>query len=1049
SKSKRPTSAAGLTPDAFLSATPPKFEEISKVGKALQVSSDKPLFRPSQTEDIPVDTTQIPTFEQKLTFEDTSYGFVEKMKQNIEASQAGRSQLLPKPEDPRKERRQRIDNKVQEFEQLNELLEVDIKSLVLRPMTNEEIIRMCGDVIINPEPLTSLTDARMTSPGYLHDPQLGASTMCNPCRKCNKNIETCPGHWGMIQLVKPIINHIYIQPLLLVLSSVCHNCSRLLIKKYRCQTCKTPIDESLVKTVLDPEAPRVSCINQKCDSIRASRPLSIESFIEKVSRGLRGINRLKKIADLSKNVSCPANCRSEKGKANHDQGIITTTKTKVERDNKITIMASSKNEQVLPIWYKSDPSNPADVGFSVEIILKNITYDDAKLLGFEYGSHPINYLLYNIPVSPVRLREPRHAGSDTVPSSETKTYNNIITYNSKLTKALLEGGNYDSPDVVNFYDKLFISFTKLWNGDPNDPNFKGIKTSLGTKKGLLRTNVGGKRTKFSGRTVIGPDSTLKFGEVGIPEKMSETLTVPELVTNDNIAELTELIRNGSASTILRRNGLIENIKPSNKYYLRPEIGDTVNRNIRDGDPAAFNRQPSLHKYSIIGYVTKIIPGSLNIRITPASTKPHNADFDGDESVVHIAQTPEGALEIKYVMGAKYNVIGTHNNNPLVGLILDHVTSMYRLTNTTNPVTVPSNQWFDCLSVLTYTEDLPTLEARLSYHGVPLRSGAALVSALFPEDFSYIRADNVRDALGHKKKKNIVIIRNGVLIKGQLTGSDIGPKSGGIIQAINTDYGADRVAAFITDAQFLMNQWDFHNPFTIGIDDIPRGEETVNKLEREKQRLIDEITTIAKPKGQKLLDIYERKVVKIIDAGTNKLRKLVMDSISPSNSFKVMAKSGAKGSDVNAANILAALGQQMFLNKRVGTYYRRIAYYSQESNDPRGFGMIVNSYASGLMPGETYMTHQAGRENIIDTAISTAEVGTVQRVMAYVAHDIRIDKDGSVRLGRGKGIVMFIYGFDISKLENQEFPTDADPIPFFMNINRAVDRLNSKAIYEAT
>mgnify|MGYP000347602907 CR=1 FL=1 len=119
---------------------------------------------------------------------------------------------------------------------------------------------------------------------------------------------------------------------------------------------------------------------------------------------------------------------------------------------------------------------------------------------------------------------------------------------------------------------------------------------------------------FSGRSVISPDPNLRIEQVGVPVHMAKVLTYPELVTESNIERLRRSVRNGpiypgaNSVTVKKtnfskalhygdRNGVARNL----------QIGDVVERHLRDGDVVLFNRQPSLHKMSIMSHRAKVMP----------------------------------------------------------------------------------------------------------------------------------------------------------------------------------------------------------------------------------------------------------------------------------------------------------------------------------------------------------------------------------------------------------------------------------------------------------
>jgi len=222
------------------------------------------------------------------------------------------------------------------------------------------------------------------------------------------------------------------------------------------------------------------------------------------------------------------------------------------------------------------------------------------------------------------------------------------------------------------------------------------------KGGRFRQNLSGKRVDFSGRTVIGPDPNLSIDEVAVPQRIAKNLTYPEKATRYNIDKLRRLVKNGSnkypgANYIISDQG--PNKEPNKTSLIglsrfdttgekleatskRLRIGDIVERHIEDGDIVLFNRQPSLHKLSILSHRAKIRPWRT-FRLNECVCNPYNADFDGDEMNLHVPQTEEARTEATELMGVKYNLATPKNGTPIIAAIQDFITAAYLLSNKNN------------------------------------------------------------------------------------------------------------------------------------------------------------------------------------------------------------------------------------------------------------------------------------------------------------------------------------------------------------------------------
>ena len=206
------------------------------------------------------------------------------------------------------------------------------------------------------------------------------------------------------------------------------------------------------------------------------------------------------------------------------------------------------------------------------------------------------------------------------------------------------------------------------------------------KNGRFRGNLSGKRVDFSGRTVISPDPNLRIDQVGVPDRIAKVLTYPERVTEHNIERLRFNVVNGPdiwpGAIYIQRAA--SNDKKFLKYAKRQQesltlqIGDVVSRHLQDNDIVLFNRQPSLHKLSIMAHYAKIRPWRT-LRFNECVCTPYNADFDGDEMNIHLPQTEEARAEAMHLMGTKNNIVTPRNGEPLIAATQDFITCCFLLS----------------------------------------------------------------------------------------------------------------------------------------------------------------------------------------------------------------------------------------------------------------------------------------------------------------------------------------------------------------------------------
>ena len=95
--------------------------------------------------------------------------------------------------------------------------------------------------------------------------------------------------------------------------------------------------------------------------------------------------------------------------------------------------------------------------------------------------------------------------------------------------------------------------------------------------------------------------------------------------------------------------------------MKLEFGDIVNRHILNNDYVLFNRQPSLHKMSMMGHRVKVMKGDT-FRLNVSATSPYNADFDGDEMNMHVPQSIDSMSELCNIASVSKQIISQEKTN---------------------------------------------------------------------------------------------------------------------------------------------------------------------------------------------------------------------------------------------------------------------------------------------------------------------------------------------------------------------------------------------------
>ena len=825
----------------------------------------------------------------------------------------------------------------------------------------------------------------------VNDTRMGVVDSTRACSTCRQDNITCPGHYGMIQLAEPIVHPLYLREVMDILTCVCNSCGELLLTEKEIQ----------------------------------GRRLN----------NLRGTKRLKALSAACKGLLCR---KSVKHKEQGAIGCAPNPVYKPARIRDVEKISYDVGEKGIPEMYRS-----ANEIFE---IFNAISEEDARLLGFENGSHPNRMIMRAVVVIPPCARAPVFLEGLVQEDHITKMYKDIIRYNNQLKASLQkedvneENRRKEIRKQLIFAIKHLIDNTDKKYCQGQQHPYISIKQRVQGKEAIIRGLLMGKRVNFSGRTVLGPDPSLKFGQIRIPESMAPYLTRHVKVNTSNIGELNGLLKTPgdepSHITHVTPKGKSDvhriRITNKNKNTYQLKIGDEVDRWLQNGDYIAFNRQPSLHKFSMMGYEVVLSP-LLTIGLHLSSTGPHNADFDGDEGNLHVSQTAEGSLDIKAIMNVKNCIMSGQSNRNIIGAVMDAVLAPFTMTQF-NPL-LTSSEYYDMLDSITNTDSHRSLPQRLKARHIPRMSARGLISALFPEDFYYHKGD--------------VIIEDGVLVQGVLTKKHIGASSGSIIQVIMKDYGQKRASDFITDIYFLATRYLDRFPVSVGLDDcFLEG----NKPRIEIEKTIQEAKMVVSAMGKKLEDpLEEERREKTILAKVNTARGLgarISEKYLPDdNAFQLMIKSGSKGSTFNLAQITSMLGQQYILGKRVPESIskgrRTLPYFDLDEIDPEARGFITSSFLTGLTPPELFFHQAGGRVGLMDTANKTSETGYIHHRMVKALEDVKVDKDGSVRSASG-AIFQYTYGddgFDSSKLETVSIKSGT--FASFINIKRAAAKINSR------
>lgn len=693
-------------------------------------------------------------------------------------------------------------------------------------------------------------------------------------------------------------------------------------------------------------------------------------------------------------------------------------------------------------------------------LFKRISTSDCELLGMNPAEgRPEMFIWQYIPVSPVCIRPSVPQDGATTEDDITSKISDIAHINTLLAEGLATGQPVAT--LMEQWDFLQLQVAMVINSEvpgisPQGyhPGIRGFCQRLKGKQGRFRGNLSGKRVDFSGRTVISPDPNLGIDEVAIPVHVAKNLTFPEKVSRYNIEKLRACIRRGTnkwpgANYIWKKNTDIKQYLKYGKLSVHADnlkIGDIVERHLEDRDIVLFNRQPSLHKLSILSHYVKVRP-HRTFRLNECVCNPFNADFDGDEMNLHVPQTEEARIEAIELMGVKHNLATPKNGEPIISAIQDFITAAYLLSSKDN---FYDRKTFTAICMYMVHGDMQIdIPPPAVLKPVMLWTGKQVFNVMMcPNKDCEVMVNldgacrQYRNKPGEARDLNKddgwLCIRNSEIMCGVMDKSTIGSgKKDSVFYVIMRDYGPDAAVQAMNRLARLSARWLTNQGFSIGIGDVYPGEKLTNLKRILVERAYAECdAVIERFKGGKLEKAAgcdeEMTMENLISGILSKVRQQAGDhcfaELSRWNSPMIMATCGSKGSNINVSQMVAVVGQQIIGGSRVtdGFQDRTLPHFPKNARQPPSKGFVRNSFFTGLSPSEFYFHAISGREGLVDTAVKTAETGYMSRRLMKSLEDLSTKYDDTVR-NSSANIIQFQFGDD--KLDPVDMEGKAKPVHF--------------------
>ena len=875
----------------------------------------------------------------------------------------------------------------------------------------------------------------------LNDPHFGVCSRQEVCATCGEKAEDCVGHPGNIDLPLPVFHLGFFSATLRVLRSICKSCARLLLtdeelnkyrKKFICPD--NPLDPTqhtaLVKTVQLLAAkcrtcPRCGAIN---GAVRRVKPMRL--LHEKYAPGLA-----RRAVGTDSSVDALFESISQAVRLNPD-------------------VAGARN-------YAVDVLDP----LKVKQLFARILPEEVLFLGMALGTQPSSLIISTLVVPPVCARPsgPDSNGYGVREDDLTGLYSDILLQCDLLRsdQQALMLSNSEPVRMVENWERLQERVARLL--DSAMPGFPATSKGLLVKSyaqrvkgkhGRFRGNLSGKRVNFSGRSVISPDPNLEIDEIAVPIRIAKKMTYPQRVFAQNLSEMKKLVLNGpdkhpGACFVIFKDGTKRNLQFDREgVAAKLTTGDVVERHMLTGDFIIFNRQPSLHRISMMCHRARVLP-YRTLRFNECCCTPYNADFDGDEMNLHLVQTEEARAEISTLLITTKNIITARNGEPIIACTQDFLTAAYvisgkdtlftkdqfvqvvtdGLRHTPFDLPPPSifkpvamwtgKQVFDVLIRPTRVE-VPREEADAAGGGERRSSNTNILDATLA--FESTTKFYTKGTKSNCPAEGYVVFLEGELLCGRLDKKLLGGGAkDGLFAQLVSKTGGEYAGLVMGRIARTMSRWFMNLGFSLGLGDVtPPLVLTQRKADILRQAFEKTQWLITSARDGTMQPAPGLTVAQTLEARMNKVLSEVRDdcgntavAVLPSHNVPlVMALSGGKGSTLNIAQMMALVGQQTVNGKRIrdGFIQRSLPHYGRKTVNPTARGFVAESFYDGLHPTEFFFHTMAGREGLIDTAVKTAETGYIYRRLMKAMEDLSVQYDYTVRNSK-MDIVQFDFGED--------------------------------------
>lgn len=986
---------------------------------------------------------------------------------------------------------------------LQGLTSVEPNGIQFLMFSDDEIRKLSVAKITNS---TSFDSMGNTTKGGLYDPALGPIRERNDfCATCTNPLLHCPGHFGHIELPLVVVNPLFFKNIYTLFRVSCLKCFRIQMDEKTREILELQLrllDAGYVTEAMDLEAffntdkaadlilSRAPKIIRKYQKKLKKRDPVTETFSNKNTDKLRNkfISIIFKAINIKK--SC-IYCRSRlikvtttDNKIMHNiigdgrVGEIKGVKILMPDEIKYYCSSIAQNDeeilkQCIPLLMHTKAKPCTNIFFMEIIPVLPPNVRPCNVLMGELNEHPQNNIYKAVMHSAYGARAVLQVMSS---SDQQKCIDSL----EQAQRQAYEGvpGKSAAEKLHRVWQDLQRHVNEILSCEGQGLTSLGLKQVLEKKSGVIRMHMMGKRVNFAARSVITPDPNVDIDEIGVPDAFAIKLTYPVPVTEWNVDELRKMVINGpnkhpGAEKLEIENGRVILIPPDSlqkrkslaKRLLTPDEYKksglkVVHRHLVNGDVLILNRQPSLHKPSMMAHRARILKGEKTLRLHYANCKSYNADFDGDEMNAHFPQNEIARSEAYNIMSVRKQYLVPKDGTPLSGLIQDHVISGVKMSLRGSFYTKSDYQQLVLQALSNHRGEIKLLPPTILKPMV-LWSGKQVLSTIIinsiPKGKAYLsltgsakisskawqkQPSRPWKAGGTLKDNDMseaeVVIRKGELLSGVLDKTHYGATPYGLVHCMYELYGGDSSSALLSSFSKVFTFYLQWIGFTLGVKDILVVDEA-NKKRDDYICLVKQVGKIAAAKATDLpIDVDEnilkdtigemmvkdpkfranldRQYKNLLDSHTNRINTACLSEglleKFPYNNLQLMVQSGAKGSTVNTMQISCLLGQIELEGKRPPLMIsgRSLPSFPPYDISPRAGGFIDGRFMTGIQPQEFFFHCMAGREGLIDTAVKTSRSGYLQRCLIKHLEGLSVGYDHTVR-DTDSSVIQFAYGED--------------------------------------